>query len=133
MKFSTKGRYALRIMIDLAQNHTGKSISLRDISARQGITIKYLEQIMPLLTKAELVESHRGKSGGYVLAREAKDYTVGEILRSTEGSLAPLSCVEDDGINCERKDACKTMEFWKGLWEVMNTYTDSVTLDQLLK
>ena len=120
-------------MIDLAQNHTGKSISLRDISARQGITIKYLEQIMPLLTKAELVESHRGKSGGYVLAREAKDYTVGEILRSTEGSLAPLSCVEDDGINCERKDACKTVEFWKGLWEVMNTYTDSVTLDQLLK
>lgn len=132
MKISTKGRYALRIMIDLAQNHTGESIRLRDIADRQGITLKYMEQIMPLLTKAGLVNSYRGNSGGYVLAKEPKDYTVGEILRSAEGSMAPLACVENNGINCERKDTCTTMAFWKGLWDVMNDYADSVTLDQLL-
>ena len=94
MKFSTKGRYALRIMADLAIHDNGEYIRLKDIAERQSITLKYMEQIMPLLTRAGYVRSYRGNNGGYMLARKPREYTVGEILRTTEGSLAPIPCIE---------------------------------------
>lgn len=131
MKISTKGRYALRVMIDLAGHEVGAVISLRDISQRQGITLKYLEQIIPLLSRAGLLKSVRGSSGGYRLTRPASDYSAGEILRAVEGSLAPVACLEDEPNCCPRCDDCKTLPFWKGLAAVINGYVDSVTLEDL--
>lgn len=133
MKVSTKGRYALRIMIDLAEHENGEYIRLKDISARQGITLKYMEQIMPLLTKAGYVRSYRGNNGGYMLAKAASEYTAGDIIRTTEGSLAPIACLDDQPNRCERKDQCATITFWEGLWNVINEYVDSVTLEDLTK
>ena len=115
MKISTKGRYALRIMLDLAQNSKGEYIPLKDISSRQGITIKYMEQIVPMLTRAGLVRSLRGNNGGYMLSREPEEYTIGEILRCAEGSLAPIACLEDETNQCPRKEGCKTLAFWEGM------------------
>ena len=112
MKISTKGRYALRIMIDLAENANGEYIRLKDISARQGITLKYMEQIMPMLTKAGYVRSYR--------------------IRTTEGSLAPIACLDDVPNRCERQDQCSTLEFWEGLKKVIDQYVDSVTLADLV-
>ena len=100
MKVSTKGRYALRIMIDLAEHNTGEYIRLKDISKRQGITLKYMEQIMPILTKSGYVKSFRGNNGGYMLAKRPEEYTAGEILRAAEGSLAPVGCIEDEPNAC---------------------------------
>ena len=133
MKVSTKGRYALRIMVDLAQNDNGEFIRLKDISDRQNITIKYLEQIMPLLTRAGYVKSYRGNNGGYRLARRPEEYTVGDILRTTEGSLAPLACLEDDPNQCPRCNECTTLPFWAGMWKVINDYVDHVTLEDLVE
>ena len=133
MRVSTKGRYALRIMADLAENQNGEYIRLKDIAERQSITLKYMEQIMPSLTKAGFVKSYRGNNGGYMLARKPEEYTAGEILRSTEGSLAPLACIEDAANQCPRKDQCSTLSFWEGLWDVINQYVDSVTLADLIK
>ena len=104
MKISTKGRYALRIMTDLAIHDNGEYIRLKDISERQNVTLKYMEQIMPLLTRAGYVKSYRGNNGGYMLARKPEEYTAGEILRTTEGSLAPIACIEDTPNRCPRKD-----------------------------
>lgn len=133
MKVSTKGRYALRIMADLAMNDNGEYIRLKDISKRQVITLKYMEQIMPLLTKAGYVKSYRGNNGGYKLAREPEEYTVGEILRTTEGSLSPIACIEDEPNQCPRKDCCTTLSFWEGMWKVINEYVDGITLADLIK
>lgn len=133
MKISTKGRYALRIMIDLAEHDDGSYIRLKEISERQEITLKYLEQIMPLLTRTGYVRSYRGNNGGYQLARKAEDYTVGDILRTTEGNLAPIPCVADNPNRCPRSEKCETLPFWKGLWKVINEYVDSVTLADLVK
>lgn len=132
MRVSTKGRYALRIMADLAMNNNGEYIRLKDISERQSITLKYMEQIMPALTKAGFVKSYRGNNGGYMLARKPEEYTAGEILRSAEGSLAPLACIEDTPNQCPRKDQCVTLSFWEGMWDVINKYVDSVTLADLI-
>ena len=132
MKISTKGRYALRIMIDLALNSNGNFIALKEIAKRQDITIKYLEQIVALLNKAGFLETARGNAGGYKLAKEPKDYIVGDILRATEGDLAPIICLTEDGA-CQRKQICKTYSFWKGLDDVINDYIDSKTLEDLLK
>ena len=132
MRVSTKGRYALRIMVDLAEHNTGEYIRLKDISERQGITLKYMEQIMPLLIRAGYVRSYRGNSGGYMLARRPEDYTAGDILRVTEGSLAPIACIEDDPNVCERREDCTTVIFWEGLWKVINEYVDSITLADLV-
>lgn len=132
MKISTKGRYALRVMLDLAVNNTGEFIPLKDVSARQGITLKYLEQIVILLKKAGYLRSSRGTSGGYQLAKEPKDYTLGDILRVTEGSLAPIACLDDPVNQCSRQSICPTLEFWEGLDKVINDYVDSVTLQDLL-
>lgn len=132
MKISTKGRYALRVMIDLALNSNGNFIALKEIAKRQDITIKYLEQIVALLNKAGFLETARGNAGGYKLAKEPKDYIVGDILRATEGDLAPIFCLTEDGV-CQRKQICKTYSFWKGLDDVINDYIDSKTLEDLLK
>ena len=132
MRVSTKGRYALRIMADLAMNNNGEYIRLKDISERQSITLKYMEQIMPALTKAGFVKSYRGNNGGYMLARKPEEYTAGEILRSAEGSLAPLACIEDTPNQCPRKDQCVTLSFWEGMWDVINKYVDGVTLADLI-
>lgn len=132
MKISTKGRYALRVMIDLAINDTGNFISLKDIANRQEISNKYLEQIIAMLNKAGYLETARGNTGGYKLAKKPSEYIVGDILRVTEGELAPIYCLTDEG-ECKRKENCKTYSFWKGLDKVINEYVDSKTLEDLMK
>ena len=133
MKVSTKGRYALRTMLDLAVHEKGGLTPLREISMRQGITIKYLEQVMNLLNKAGFVRSVRGAGGGYRLAKEPSQYTIGDILRVAEGSLAPVSCLEDEVNLCPRNTDCMTVNFWEGFAVAINNYVDSVTLEDLLK
>ena len=113
MKISTKGRYALRLMMDLAENNTGSPISLKDVAKRQDISDKYLEQIISILNKAGYVRSVRGAQGGYMLKMEPQNYTVGMILRQTEGSLAPVACIEDDEIVCDRQQQCVTSIVYK--------------------
>ena len=132
MKISTKGRYALRFMLDLALNKENGFVSLGDIAQRQNISKKYLEQIVPLLNKSGVLRTTRGYQGGYMLCRDPSEYTVGEILRITEGSLAPVSCVGMDSDVCERKSECITFPLWRGLNKVINEYLDSVTLQDLL-
>jgi len=132
MKISTKGRYALRIMIDLAQHTQDTAIPLKEISERQGITLKYMEQIMPLLTRAGYVRGFRGNNGGYLLSRDPKDYRIGDILRTVEGPLAPIACLEDVPNRCERQDTCTTLKFWEGLYQSINDYVDGVTLADLV-
>ena len=131
MKISTKGRYALRVMIDLAQHDNGEFITLKDISDRQGITIKYLEQIVASLSKAGFLRSMRGASGGHRLSRKPADYRVGDILRVMEGDLCPVECTADAGL-CPRADTCTTMQFWRGLDKAINNYVDSFTLEDLM-
>ena len=112
MKVSTKGRYALRLMLDLAVNNTGEPISLKDIARRQGISDKYLEQIISVLNKAKYVKSIRGAQGGYILTKKPEEYTIGMILRLTEGSLAPVACVEEEN-TCEKIHDCATILVWR--------------------
>lgn len=131
MKISTKGRYALRLMIDLANEGGEGLVSLKDVANRQGISLKYLEQIVGLLGKAGFVRSGRGPQGGYRLARLPEEYTVGEILHLTEGNLAPVSCLEDDENRCERCEYCGTLDFWSGLYAAINQYIDRFTLADL--
>lgn len=131
MKISTKGRYALRVMIDLAVNDNGDYVSLKDISNRQEVSLKYLEQIMAMLNKAGYVKSTRGNNGGYRLAKSPEEYKVGDILRKTEGDLAPIACV--NGEECGKRENCKTFKFWQGLDNVINEYVDSKTLADLIK
>ncbi|MEE1389853.1 MAG: Rrf2 family transcriptional regulator [Clostridia bacterium] len=130
MKISTKGRYALRVMIDLAVNDKGDYVSLKDISNRQEVSLKYLEQIMAMLNKAGYVKSTRGNNGGYRLAKLPEEYKVGDILRKTEGDLAPIACV--NGEECGKRENCKTFKFWQGLDNVINEYVDSKTLADLI-
>ena len=132
MKISTKGRYALRLMIDIALNSNGSNVSLKEISARQNISVKYLEQIIGLLCKIGFLRSTRGSQGGYKLAKEPKEYTVGSILRVTEGNLAPVTCLEDEENKCELCYECATIDFWEGLYDVINQYVDKFTLQDLL-
>ena len=133
MKISTRGRYALRFMIDLAQTNKEGYTALKDVSQRQNISIKYLEQITTLLSKNQILLSVRGPQGGYKLARDPKDYTIGEILRITEGDLAPVSCLEEGEAVCPVKDKCHTLSLWVGLDKVINDYLNSKTLEDLLK
>jgi len=133
MKISTRGRYALRFMIDLAVHNTGGFTTLRDVSKRQNISVKYLEQITALLSKYSLLISVRGPQGGYKLAKTPDKYTVGEILRITEGNLAPVACLEQDENPCEKKDTCPTLSMWKGFYKVVNDYFDSILLSDLVK
>ena len=131
MKISTKGRYALRVMIDLAQHDNGEFIALKDIADRQQVTVKYLEQIVSALNKAGMLRSMRGNSGGHRLAGPADQYRVGEILRVMEGDLSPVDCVGDPPAACPMQEGCATVEFWRGLGRVVNQYVDSYTLQDL--
>ncbi len=130
---STRGRYALRVMIDIAENSGGRFLPLIEIAERQGISEKYLESILVLLTRGKLLEGLRGKGGGYRLTRRPEDYTVGSILRVTEGSLAPVACLKEEGKPCERQNFCKTLPLWQGLNELINGYLDGVTLADLAR
>lgn len=133
MKISTRGRYALRFMIDLAQHDSTEYISLKDISERQGVSVKYLEQITSLLSKFGLLQSVRGPQGGYKLAKSADKYTVGEILRVTEGNLVPVACLENTPNQCPRAKNCDTLAFWSEFNNLVNNFLDSKTLDDLVK
>lgn len=132
MKISTKGRYALRLMLDLAVYNTGEPVSLKDIARRQQISEKYLEQIISILNKAGYVRSIRGAQGGYMLKREPAEYTVGMILRLTEGDLAPVSCVGEEGMECERRQGCVTIRIWERLNEAINGVVDHITLADMV-
>lgn len=132
MKISTKGRYALRMLLDLAMHKDCGFIALKDIAKRQGISKKYLEQIVPLLNSADYLQTNRGYQGGYKLAKAPEAYTVGDILRTTEGGLAPVVCLETDPIQCNRCSDCITLTMWKGLYKVMTDYLDNLTLQDLI-
>ena len=129
---STRGRYALRVLVDLAQNGHECFIPMKDVAARQGISLKYLEQILPVLTKNKLVETAHGKGGGYRLAAKPETIVIGDVLRLTENNLAPVACLAEGAGKCERESICPTLDFWKGLNDVVNTYLDSKTLEDLI-
>lgn len=133
MKISTKGRYALRLMLDLAINNTGEFITIKSIAARQEISDKYLEQIITLLSRAGYVKSSRGAQGGYRLTKEPKEYTVGMILKLIEGSLAPVSCVEEEDHDCNRYGSCATLFVYQKINEAVNNVVDNITLEDLVE
>jgi Rrf2 family protein len=128
MKMSTRGRYGLTIMIDLAKSDT--SLSIHDIAIKENISEKYLEKIMSLLSKAKLVTSIHGKNGGYMLSKDPSLYSIGEILRVCEGDMAPVPCVKDE--NCDKKDTCEMYSFWNGLYNNINNYVDDKTLKDFM-
>ncbi len=132
MKISTRGRYALRMMLDLAENQGDGVVALKDIAARQGISKKYLEQIIPVLNRAGLLQTSRGFLGGYRLAKTPAEYTVGEILRAAEGGLSPVACLEQSPNACPRCHECDTLPIWAGLEQVVNQYLDGITLQSVL-
>lgn len=132
MKISTKGRYALRMLYDLAAHQEEGYVSLKDIADRQTISKKYLEQIVPLLNKTGLLKTNRGNKGGYMLARRADKITVGDILRSTEGSLAPVACLEFESNDCPRAGECNTLYVWEGLYKAITKYLDGITIQDIL-
>ena len=132
MNVTTKGRYALRVMMDLAQHPEDGFISLKTVAERQDISMKYLEMIVGQLKRSALVESSRGKEGGYRLSRAPADYSVGEILRCLEDNLAPVACIRDGGVECDQAAFCHTIPMWKELDEITNRYLDSVSLADLI-
>ena len=132
MLISTRGRYALRVLIDLAEHANGGYIPMKDVAARQDLSLKYIEKLMPVLTRHNLVEGVHGKGGGYRLVRAPEDYSLGEILRLTEGSLAPVSCLEENAAPCPRAASCATLPVWTKLDGMINSYLDSVSLRDLL-
>lgn len=132
MKISTRGRYALRMMLDLAI-HSDKYITIKSIAERQEVSNKYLEQIITVLSRAGFVKSIRGPQGGYKLARPAAEYTVGMILRLIEGNLVPVACMEDTPNQCSRCDTCVTLDIWKQLEEAISSVVDHITLEDLVQ
>ena len=132
MNVTSKGRYALRIMIDLAQHRDEGYISLKTISDRTQLSMKYLEMIVGNLKKAELVDSTRGKEGGYKLNKTPQEYSIGDILRCIEDNLAPVACIKEGEIQCDRSGACLTVPMWKELDDITNAYLDTVSLEDLL-
>lgn len=132
MKISTRGRYSLRMMIDLAQHYDEGFIALKDISARQNISKKYLEQIIPFLNRNNLLITNRGHMGGYKLAKHPSEITVKDILLSAEGSLAPVSCMDNDPNECERCGDCLTLPVYQGLYEVITQYFSGISLQSIL-
>ncbi len=132
MRISTKGRYALRMLAYLAAHQEDGYVSLKAVADEQGISKKYLEQIVPMLNKGGILRTNRGNRGGYMLARKPEECTVGDILRATEGKLAPVSCLEYDENTCPRAQNCSTLFIWEGLNKVINEYLDSVTLQDMV-
>lgn len=133
MMISTRGRYCLRVMLDLAEHQSDGYIPMKDVAQRQEISLKYLEKILPVLSKNKIIEGMQGKGGGYRLRREPAEYTIAEILHLTEGSLAPVACLECGAAPCNRSEGCKTLPLWQGLNQVISSYLSSVTLADLLK
>jgi Rrf2 family protein len=133
MKISTKGRYAIRVMLDLALHNTGECIKVKDIANRQDISEKYLEQIIAVLNKAGYVRSVRGAQGGYRIARDPSEYTIGMILRLTEGSLAPVACLDVNAGECDKVDTCETLDVWRQLYDAINNVVDNITIADLVK
>lgn len=131
MKISTKGRYAIRVMVDLAMSPEGEFVKVKDIAYRQNISEKYLEQIIGILGRAGILRSARGAKGGYRLAKKASDYTVEEILRLTEGSLAPVACLDDEVNQCVRKANCTSIELWEDLYKLVTEFLQGVTIEEL--
>lgn len=132
MMISTKGRYALRVLLDLAEQGSGKLTPMKDVAARQDLSLKYIERIVPALVKTGLLEAAHGKGGGYRLTRPPEEYRVGEILRLMEGDLAPVHCLEPGAPPCERAAECKTLAMWQGFYQLTNDYFDGITLADLL-
>lgn len=128
---STRGRYAIRVILDIANNQEEGYVPMKDVASRQGLSLKYLEQILPTLTKNKILEGVQGKGGGYRLVKPLDQYTVGDVLRATEKDLAPVSCLAQGAKECERRSECRTIDFWEGLNEVINNYLDSKTLADL--
>ncbi len=133
MIVSTKGRYALRVMIDLAEQHKDERVPLKEIAERQGISQKYIEAIMTLLSKNHFVDAVHGKGGGYQLNKKPEEYKVGDILRLTEGSLSPVACLEKGAEACPRKADCRTLPLWTKLDELVEGYLDSISIADLMK
>lgn len=133
MMISTKGRYALRILVDLAEHETGAYIPLKEIAARQGISEKYLESILKILVKNQLLQGLRGKGGGYRFLKRPEEITAGDVLRLTEGTLAPVSCLEDGARQCPRRAQCRTLPIWRELDEVIARYLDGVTVADMTR
>lgn len=133
MMISTRGRYALRVLLDLAEHQTEGYIAMKKVAERQGISLKYIERIMPVLSKNKYVEGVHGKGGGYRLTRTPDAYRVGDILRLTEGDLAPVACLGCHTKPCERAGECKTLPMWADFHKVANRYFDNITLADLLK
>lgn len=129
---STRGRYALRMMLDLAANQGEGYVALKDVAARQGISKKYLEQIIPVLNRAGLLQTARGVQGGYRLTRRPEEYTLGDVLRATEATLASVACLEAGAESCPRQGDCLTYPVWIGLDKVVNDYLESITLQDIL-
>lgn len=132
MAISSKGRYALRVLIDLAENDNGTYIPMKVVAGRQGISLKYLEHILPMLKQRNIIEGIQGKGGGYRLVRKPEEYTVGEILRIVEGDFAPVSCLECGAEPCDRADQCRTISMWKKLQNMIGEYFDGITLKDLM-
>ena len=132
MKISTKGRYSLRMLVDLAEHKKDGFVSLKEISERQGISKKYLEQLVTIINRPDILRTNRGNKGGYMLAKEPDQYTVGQILRITEGGLYPVACLEDELNQCNRSGFCKTLPIWQGLESVISNYLDGITLQDII-
>lgn len=133
MLISTRGRYALRVLLDIAQNQGDGYVAMKTVAERQGLSLKYIERIMPVLVKNNYVEGVHGKGGGYRLSKAPKQYKVGEILRLTEGDLAPVTCLSCNAEKCERADTCPTLPMWQEFYDMVNNYFDGITLADLMK
>jgi len=133
MMISSRGRYCLRVMTDLAEHQGDGYIPMKDVAARQEISLKYLEKILPVLVKNGIVEGLQGKTGGYRLSRKPEAYTLGEVLRLTEGTLAPVACLDCGTAPCDRAERCKTLPVWTELDRIINSYLDSVTIADLMQ
>ena len=133
MMVSTRGRYALRVIIDLAENAGDGHVPMREVAERQGLSLKYLERILPLLVSEHLVEGIHGKGGGYRLSKDPSKISVGEVLRITEGDIAPVACLENNAVKCEHINDCRTLPVWKVLNDRINEYLDSVSIADLMK
>lgn len=132
MMISTRGRYALRVLLDLAQHQGEGYIAMNKVAQRQGLSLKYIEKIMPVLSKNKYVEGVHGKGGGYRLSRDPKEYRVGDILRLAEGDLAPVTCLQCNAEKCERADTCPTLPMWTEFYDMVNNYFDSISLSDLM-
>jgi len=130
---STRGRYALRVIIDLAENADDGLIPMHEVAKRQGISLKYLERILPELVSGQLVEGVHGKGGGYRLTKKPEDISVAEVLKLTEGDIAPVACLEENAPACDRIEDCRTLPVWKGLNDRINEYLESVKITDLMK